>query len=153
MEAGGEMAKKKSRARLQSEDKTYLIHAVGNNVTKILRDLIMWSALVLIFRYSYLAISDLSGKFTSADINVNAQGALAVGSKSLLSALAEVSTFCFLALIFGLGGIIYGRRQAKLKRDIVEQYHPYKVAEETKVDPGRTSSKLLPRGDTRPEDK
>ncbi len=58
-----------------------------------------------------------------------------------------------LLVAFGFGGIAYGRRQAKLRRDAVERLHPYQEQHEKSIDPNRTSSRLTSRGETRPEDR
>lgn len=59
---------------------------------------------------------------------------------------------CPLLIVFGVGGIFYGRRQAKLRKDTVERLHPYQEKYEKSIDPNRSSSRLTPRGETRPED-
>lgn len=57
-----------------------------------------------------------------------------------------------LLIVFGIGGIIYGRCQARLRRDTVQRLHPYQEKYEQLVDSTRTSSRLTSRGETRPED-
>lgn len=58
-----------------------------------------------------------------------------------------------LLIVFGAGGIAYGRREAKLKKDAIERLHPYQEKYEKLVDPNRTSSRLTSRGETHPEDR
>lgn len=59
----------------------------------------------------------------------------------------------WLLVIFGVGGIAYGRRQAKLRQDTIQRLHPYQEKHEKSIDPNRTSSSLTSRGETRPEDR
>ncbi|MBI3775873.1 MAG: hypothetical protein HY273_10030 [Gammaproteobacteria bacterium] len=57
-----------------------------------------------------------------------------------------------LGLVFGVGGIYYGRQERKLNKDTIERLSPYQAQYEREHDPKRSSSGLTPRGDTRPED-
>jgi hypothetical protein len=91
-----------------------------------------------IVRYGYLAVQALSGKQTAANIGVNV--------------LANLSISEALAWVLAGGSIIYGQRQAKLRRDTTERMHGRNKVLEERVDPGRTSSQLTTRGQTSPED-
>ena len=57
-----------------------------------------------------------------------------------------------LGLTFGWAGIIYGRSQSRLRKSVIEKLHPARRWQEIEQDPGRESSELTRRGDTRPED-
>lgn len=58
-----------------------------------------------------------------------------------------------LCIIFGIAGIMYGIKQSKLRKDTIERLQGSNKALELKVDPGRSSSKLTKRGETREGDK
>ncbi len=146
------MAKKKTQEELSLEIKMLRRHGIGNNFTKIVRDLIKYGFLFGVSYFSYLSIDSLSGKITHADISMNATGSMSVESSSTVKFFTDCRTVGILAIIFGVGGILYGRRQANLRRDVIEKFNPYKIAIEKKIDPERSTSKLLSRGDTRPED-
>ncbi|MCY1454838.1 hypothetical protein D9M71_719310 [compost metagenome] len=57
-----------------------------------------------------------------------------------------------LCILIGVGGGLYGRRQAEFRRSVVERYHPLMVEYEKRLDPDRVSSDMPPRGGTRLED-
>jgi hypothetical protein len=58
-----------------------------------------------------------------------------------------------LALLFGVGGILYGNYQRRIRQDVILRYNGIKAKEERLIDPRRSSSKLTQLGGTRPEDK
>ena len=151
------MAKKKTAAELRAENQLLRAHGIGNNITKVIRDFIMWGAALGIAYFAYLSIDTLAGKTTKADIEVKAEGALSMNAKPAAKSDASdipvyYKTALFLLLLFGVGGIAYGRREAKLRRDVIERYHPVIQVAEKDIDPKRSSSQLTSQGDTRPED-
>lgn len=154
------MAKQKTKAQLQTELRLLRAHGIGNNVTKILRDTIMWGAILGITYFTYLSIDSLSGKTTQANIDIKATGSLALNEKQKPKKAVTVTdeiltlhkTVLTLALIFGVGGIAYARKQAKLRKDVIERYHPLIQEAEKIIDNKRSTSQLTHRGDTRPED-
>jgi hypothetical protein len=94
------------------------------------------------FGVAYLlghAIEALAGKQTDANILVKMLGVF------------EVSMA--LSWMAGGAGVIYGRSQAKQKKTTVERLHKRIAELESVMDPGRTSSKLTPRGETNKEDR
>jgi hypothetical protein len=98
-----------------------------------------WGCLLGIAVFAYLAIRSLAGTHTLADIGIG----LKSGTK-----LADV-----IGWLTGLAGIGYGHRERKLRRDTIERLAARNRELEQLIDPSRTSSKLMPRGTTRPEDK
>ena len=90
-------------------------------------------------RYGYLSIETLSGQQTLADIGVNF--------------LTDIKVSVAVAWSVATGGVLYGMRQRKLRRDTVERIQKRNRKLESLLDPNRSSSQLMPRGDTRPEDK
>lgn len=97
-----------------------------------------WSSLFGIAYWVYRSIEVLAGKMTLTDIS--------------FALLANSKFTCALGGILGIGGVIYGRRQANLRKSTVERLHPFQEAYERNLDPKRTSSSLTSRGDTRTED-
>jgi hypothetical protein len=88
---------------------------------------------------AYLSIKSLSGQVTLADIAIRF--------------ISDFRTSRGVAYLFGLGGIGYGVRQRKLRRDHIEQSSRTIEHLEKLTDPGRSSSRLTRRGETRPEDR
>jgi hypothetical protein len=119
--------------------------------SKTMRWFIAGLALVLgLYIFAPVAIS-WAGKTTKADIGINANIQAEI-NKSEESAAENSSLIGWLGSIFGALGLLYGRAQARLRKNIVERYQPYKEMYEKEVDSKRTSSDLTPRGETRPED-
>ena len=122
------------------------------SLVKVIHSLVKWIGCPGIISFMlYLSIDSLSGKVTSANINVSIDL-----WEQIKNSLADVATSCvsvgILGIIFGVGGIIFGRKCLQLKNETVEKLHQYQVKWEKQHDPKRTSSKLTPRGETRPED-
>ncbi len=90
-------------------------------------------------RYGYLAIDSLAGQSTLADIAVNF--------------MTNIKVSVVVSWTVAGGGVFYGLRQRKLRRDTVERVQKRNQKLEAIIDKRRTSSQLTPRGDTRPEDK
>jgi len=144
------MAKKKTAAELRAELRILRTHGVGNNITKVVRDLIMYGSFVSIGYFTYMSIDSLSGKITQADISVKAGGSVRKDTETELPAWYKSTLL--LAFFFGAGGIAYGRGQAKLRKDVIQRYHPAMQEAERNIDDKRSSSDLTERGNTRPED-
>lgn len=131
--------KSKSKTELEAELRAIRASRTTEAVTAIATTLIRWGAIVLIARYGYLAIDSLSGKATLADIGI--------------SFLSEVKVSVILSWVAGGGGVIYGLRQRKLRKDTVQSLQGRIQQFEKELDPRRSTSSLTERGDTREEDK
>lgn len=131
-------AKKPSRATLEAELDLYKRQNTSNNVAAVLNNLIRWAGVVGCTGFVYLAISELAGQKTTADIG--------------LELLADIKLSEVFAYLFGGGGVVYGMRQKKLRKDTVERLQDRVRRLEKAHDPNRTSSGLTPRGDTHPKD-
>ena len=149
----------KTRQVLETEPKILKQHNMATAISEVLRNLIRYGAFVLIAWQCTNAVIALSGKTTHADISFN--GNLAVGTASNTSAgissiaeLFEILPWAVtgLAIIFGVAGIAFGRKQAKLRQETIKRFRRYKEAEEMRIDPGRTSSRLSIPGEPEPED-
>lgn len=133
---------KRSQAELDAGVRTQRIHVVGETISRTWAALVKWSSLAFMAWTVERTLSRFAGKNTLADIS--------------LSALINIDGLPIivggLSVVFGVGGIAYGRAQAELRRTTVERLHQYQEKYERSIQPGRTTSKLTPRGDTRPED-
>lgn len=105
-------------------------------------------AWVLIALFAWLIVHDLAGHITVANIKLLARASFAGDD-----ATCPGWYLILASVMLGLGGIWFGRRERKLRKDTVEKLHQYQKLWEERIDPKRTSSLLTPRGDTRPEDR
>lgn len=83
-------------------------------------------------------MSTYAGKYTFADIGISLLGDFRV-SEALI-------------YILGVGGIIYGYGERRLRLKAIERLANRQIELEKRIDPGRSSSGLTPQGTTRPED-
>lgn len=111
------------------------IHAITGMVTRIFSEAFKWGSLGFIGWCAADAFTAYAGEASFADIS--------------FSFLVSEKIESVLATIFGVGGIIYGKWQSKLRRDVIEKMQPERIALEKQADPDRTSSGLTKRGDTR----
>ena len=130
------MAKRRSRseAELKYAFRVRLVDMIGATV----QTSIPWVCAVAIAGFTYLSIDSLAGRYTLADIGV--------------AVLADIKISELLAYIFGGGSVLYGLKNRRLKADNVERMAGRIADLEKERDPGRSSSRLTPRGDTRPGD-
>lgn len=133
--------KKAKKGKKKTDDNNVQIHkmyAIADVVTKLGSELFKWSALVGIAYFGYESISVIAGKVTLADIS--------------FSWFMSKDMAAFLGVLVGAGGIVYGKRQARLRKDTIARLHTYQEKYELTHDPSRTSSYLTKRGDTRDGD-
>ena len=88
--------------------------------------------------FGYKSIDSLAGEITDTNFIVG-----------LFSDKYFANIVCILAAV---SGILYGRKQSKLRKDVVERYDKYMRDEELAVDPNRSSSDMDARGENRLED-
>ena len=98
-----------------------------------------WVALVFIAYFVRGTVMALAGRHTFADIGLRFAGDFRVSES--------------IAYIFGIGGLGYGIRMKKLHGDNVQRTASRIAELESRLDPKRSSSRLTPRGETRPEDR
>jgi hypothetical protein len=132
-------ARRKSHAELQSEERISRRIASVEAIASIVNNLIRWSGLVAIAYMGYRTVGTLAGQTTTADIGIRF--------------FTEIRISEFAAWLLGAGGIGYGWRQRKLRRDNIERLERRVRDLEAEIDPKRTSSKLTKRGDTPREDR
>lgn len=133
------MSSNKSKTELLVENRFLRKDRNASNITTVLTYLIKYGALVGVFYFIYLSVLALSGKHTFADIGI--------------SVLGGVNISVSLAWLFGIGGILYGIWQRKVRKDTVERLQGRNQYLELQIDSKRSTSQLTPRGDTREEDK
>lgn len=153
------------------DHKTLRFHVAGDAVAKVLVTLIKYGVYAFIAYQTAHASIDVAhewaGKTTLAKVDVDVHGKLEAkgtgalegqigsdtGSSDILLTPYSLDPWVVAgALIIALMGLSYGKRQGKLRKDVVEQMHQYQLRYEESLDPKRSSSKLTTRGDTRPGD-
>jgi len=135
------MAAKPSRTRadVEAENRVLRRYRQAEGVASILYNIVRWGGIVLVARYGYLSLDTLAGDRTTADIGIKL--------------LADVRISQALAWLLAGSGTAYGLAQRKLRRDTVQRLQQRNEELELRLDPKRSSSRLTPRGETRPEDK
>lgn len=126
-------------SKLRAENQLLKRGNRSNAWASIFNNLIRWGGLVLLARYGYLAIEAIAGKTTNAEIFVGILG--------------KENFPILLSSLLGFLGMLYGYYERALRRSTVERLQQRNVFLEATIDPRRSSSKLTPRGDTRPEDR
>ena len=146
--------KKKTRAELAAENKVLKWHGFGTNVTKIIHDLIKYGVLAFLIYTAGDAVHSLAGKKTDADIKLKADASLSLSGNDGKTDEGFSPYFLpgLFGLIFGILGIVYGRKQERLRKDVIEKFQGYKKDQELLIDPRRSSSRITKRGETRPDD-
>ena len=121
-------------------ERVFIQFSRAEAVASVLNSLIRWSGLVGIFYILYMVVAELSGTTTVADIGIE------------VGLLANLQVGQVVSGAAGVAGVGYGLAQRKLRRDTIERVQGRIISYEKGIDPGRTSSMLTPRGETRPED-
>jgi len=129
---------KKSKTQLEAELKALRSSRTVDGTVVVLQSLLRWGGIVAIAWFTRLAVGDLAGQTTLADIGIDFLG--------------KVEVSVALAWTAGAAGGYYGYRQRKLRRDTVERLQKRVKELENFIDKNRSSSQLTSRGDTRPED-
>ena len=132
------MASKKTAAQLRAENQALKRFRASQGFISVLNNLIKWGALVVIAWLMSETIGTLAGKTTIAEIGIGF--------------LADVRISEAVAWIFGVSGTAYGLGQRKLRRKGIARLEERATRNEKKIDPGRSSSRLTPTGETREED-
>lgn len=136
----------RTRRELELEVEFLRKRRLVDGTTGVLSQFIRWAGLV---GCSYFGIARpfeaLAGRATAADIAVQVKANLAAGDWSTWGLV--------LPWMVAIGSVVYGLLQRKLRRDAIEGRQARIQALEKAQDPGRTSSTLTTRGDTRREDR
>lgn len=154
---------------LREQIRRMRLHGFGTGAAKVINTAVKYGMLALIVFFMRDPFIAWAGKTTKADISLSAHGSVsAKGNDSaksgqlgrsldqfhepVLFGLGSIELTLALTLIFGFAGIAYGRNEARLRRQVIERFHRYQLAEEKALDARRSSSRLTARGETRPED-
>lgn len=130
---------KKTYEQLEAELKLLKKGQTTSAITVLGTAAFKWGALVWISYYAFRAVEALAGQQTFANI--------------VLDILGHVTVQIGFGWACGAGGVLYGWRQRKLRKDVVERLSGRIADLERQLDSRRSSSRLTPRGDTRPEDR
>ena len=138
------MAKKghdQSQERFTEYDvRVHRVDTIGKTVGKIVPVVVKYAVLALCVMEIADVLIHWTGEHTRADVNV----------------AMDVPGLCASAIVlagtFGFLGIVYGRKQAKLRRNTISRLNRRLEKEEAEIDPQRSSSGLTRSGDTPSED-
>ena len=133
------MAKPKTRAQLELENKLLRSDRAAQGIASVVREMVRWIGIVTVAFFAYKSIDVLAGKTTSSNI--------------VFRVLTDLKANQYFGLIFGGGGVYYGYRQKMLRKQTVERLQSRIQVFEKYIDVRRSSSTLTSTGDTRPEDK
>jgi hypothetical protein len=125
--------------RADVEGKWAFYLRVADNIGGVLKALVQYGSLALIIYWLTGAVESLAGKYTFADIGIKF--------------LAQMSISQSISYAAGAGGVLYGIRERKLRRDKTEYLARRNRELEERLDPRRSSSRLTGRGTTRKEDR
>lgn len=123
----------KSKRELEIENEILKKTGFGSNFSKVVIELIRYGALIAGFHYIDSMIQHLAGQVTTATIDIPFMNGV-------------------LGAIVGGGGMVYGHKQNKLRKNTVERLQNRIKELENRIDNRRSSSGLTNRGDTHPED-
>src|ERR1700683_1931169 len=125
---------KPSPEELRYRLKFRIVDMIGSTIHTI----VPWGCAVLIAWIFYKSVLSLAGQYTFAQIGIRFLGDLRVSDS--------------VAYIFGARGVVYGLKRRKLLRDNIERTANRIADLEKRLDIKRSSSRLTPRGTTRPGD-
>lgn len=132
------MRKNKSKAALEAELRILRKAKLSESIVSVLNNILKYGCYLLIARYSYLSIDCLSGLKTESNI--------------VFKLITDFHINEVLSYLIGVAGVVYGEVQRRLKLKTIERLQGRKRELEERVDPGRSSSNLLPNGETNPVD-
>jgi hypothetical protein len=125
---------KKSYDEIAAELKFIKGNRRSESIATVTQNICKWGGLSFIAYCASSATIALAGQTTVANIGVQILGNMRVSVG--------------LAWTCGIVGVIYGLRQRKLRKDVIERYAGLKADHEKEIDPRRSSSRLTARGDT-----
>ena len=111
---------------------------VVDGIFSIIHQCVPWVGAGVLGYFGYLSVEALAGQTTAANIGIDVLGNLRVSEG--------------LAWLVGASGLAYGAWERKLRKDDIERLAERNRQLEYRIDPGRSSSELTPRGDSRTED-
>lgn len=127
-------------AKLTAEELRYRLHCkIVDMIGSVIHTVVPWTAAVLIAFVFQKSVSSFAGRYTFAQIGMTFLGDFRISET--------------VAYLFGAGGVFYGVKRHRLQQKNVERMAGRIAELERGIDPKRSSSRLTPRGKTRPEDK
>lgn len=133
------MASKRNKAdRDADRNVRYKVERNGQ-IASVVNNLIRWGGLVAIVYFIAHTLQSFSGQTTLAAISVKLLGSLRANDAA--------------AWIFGAGGMGWGWRERRLRRNVNKNLGGRVAELEGVIDPKRTSSKLTQTGDTPPDER
>ena len=108
--------------------------------TRVGRPAVSWAGLGFCVYWGAQTLIEWSGQATVADLRLALSGS---GWRDVV---------VLIAVLFGAGGLAYGRQRARLMRETVRRLGGPKKARETAIDPQRSSSGLTRSGETPDEE-
>jgi hypothetical protein len=129
---------RKTKAEREQEARYRFYVRIAEIIALSFNNLVRWGCLLGIAYFGYRMASSLAGQTTMADIGLK-----------FLTDMKLSDTF---ATLFGGGGVLFGLRRWQLQRKNTAHLAPRIAEHEKRLDPKRSSSRLLETGDTRPED-
>lgn len=132
------MGKSRTKAELEAENRLLKQARGAQGIVSVINNVVKWGVFAWIFYCADHIVASLAGKTTSSNI--------------AFSFITDLKMNQFFSYVIGGGGVVYGLSQRSLRRKTTERLHGRIQELETRIDPGRSSSKLTRRGETRPED-
>lgn len=126
--------RKKTNAELEAEIKFLKAGKRADTIALIGQSAFKYGAYVGMAYFGYLSVDALAGQATVATIAVKLLG--------------DMHVSIALGWIVGICGILYGRVERSLRKDVVERLAPRHAELEKKIDARRSTSSLTKRGDT-----
>lgn len=131
--------KKQTVEELKAENRALRAARNSSVFGNIVSEAIRWGSIVLIFYFVRLAVRDLAGQNTAADIGVRFFTSITVSEG--------------LAYVLAAGMFGWGMLERRLRRKTVARLHQHTHQVEKALDPRRTSSRLTSTGETPSEDR
>lgn len=129
----------KSREPSEREARLYRHDIWAKAIARIAPAVVRWTGIAFCVYWAAQVAIAWSGETTEADLRLILGG----------TGCAKVAA---LGILFGFGGIVYGKRQERLLRKTVRHFEASKRAREKALDPDRSSSGLTQSGET-PQEK
>lgn len=128
----------KNHTILDTELKINRLQAIVYVSVNISSHLFKFLTVAVLAYFGYMSIDALSGEITDAEFIVG-----------LFSDEHFVEIVCLLA---GIAGILYGHRQARLRKEVVEKYHEYMQNKEAVTELDGLSNQLDAGADNKSEE-
>jgi len=143
---GGRVTAQQEIFLLREQVHRLRVQGFATGTAKVGQILAKWGMLALIAYFLHDPLVEWAGKDTTAHISIDAHGKLE--SRSRIEQAFEVvgapETTALLGVIFGMCGVIYGLREARLRRRVREELLPYKLIHERMLEgrPSQTSATI-----------